>query len=326
MGKNNAYEAAWKSAAFFPQTEAGYLQIDGPDQEAFIQRQTSNDINLLRPERALLTVLTSPTARILDVFYLLREKTNGEDQIGALTLPGRGAQTARFLKSRIFFMDKVSVNEASGQIAQIDLSGPEAQDLLRRLGIEALPTHGQLISLMLDGSPTRILALNPAYGLGYRLLAPAESAPGLCELLSSAGASQLDAQDYLILRVESGQPEVGHELNEEYTPLETGLEAAVSGNKGCYTGQEILARQVTYDKVTQKLCGLRLQAVAELGDGIWADGKRVGRITSSVKSPRFGALALAVVKRPYNQPGSNVQVGEQIEEAQPAVVSSLPFQ
>ncbi len=326
MGEISAYEAAWQKAAFFPKTEAGYLQISGPDQEAFIQRQTTNDIHLLQAERALLTVLTSPTARILDVFYLLREQTDAAGQIGALTLPGRAARTASFLKSRIFFMDKVSVKDASDQVIQIDLTGPEARDVLQRLGVERIPTSEAVDLLRVEGVPVRVLGLNPAYGLGYRLIAPAGSAAGLAQLLGSAGAAQLDAQDYQILRIESGQPEAGYELSEEYTPLETGLEAAVSGNKGCYTGQEILARQITYDKVTQKLSGLCVQAASSPGDGVWADGKRVGVITSWVESPRYGPVALAVIKRPHNQPGSSLQVGRQAGEAQPAVVSELPFQ
>jgi folate-binding protein YgfZ len=102
------------------------------------------------------------------------------------------------------------------------------------------------------------------------------------------------------MRVEAGLPAAGAELSEDYTPLEAGLAAAISSTKGCYTGQEVLARQITYDKVTQHLCGLRLTRRAQPGGRVWApDGSPVGRVTSAATSPRFGEIALAVVKRPH---------------------------
>jgi folate-binding protein YgfZ len=140
------------------------------------------------------------------------------------------------------------------------------------------------------------------------------------------GAAALDGVDYESLRVEAGLPAAGHELTETYTPLETGLEAAISDNKGCYTGQEIIARQITYDKVTQHLCGLRLSQPASPGARIWAEEKLAGQVTSITASPRYGPLALAIIKRPYFEPGTAVLVGETIESAIQAQVQALPFQ
>ena len=128
--------------------------------------------------------------------------------------------------------------------------------------------------------------------------------------LAGAGVEQLSPESHHILRVEAGLPAAGAELTEEFTPLEAGLEYAVSGAKGCYTGQEVLARQTTYDKVTQHLVRLRLEAPAGAGERLWAGDKVVGVITSAAVSPRFGPVALGVVKRPHHEPGSELTAGE----------------
>jgi tRNA-modifying protein YgfZ len=320
---NHQYQAALEGVAFYSHPAAGYLRIAGADRAAFIQRQTSNDIRLLAPDRAVLSVLTSPTARILDVLYFVDEGNEG--QIGAVTLPGRGAATFRFLKSRIFFNDQVAVTDLSPTTAQIDLMGPGAGEVLRQLGLSGeIPLHG-VQKAPIHGFDARVVHTSPSFILGSRLLLPVEAMPTLEASLEAAGAARLDPQVYELLRIEAGIPGPGGELTEAFTPLETGLESAVSDKKGCYTGQEILARQVTYDKVTQKLRGLLLTGEAAPGDRVWAEGKPAGEITSAALSPRLGWIALAVLKRSFLEPGLPVAAGRTSEAAQPAVVSSLPF-
>ena len=165
------YESAYSSAAFFIQSSAGYLRVSGPDQSAFLQRQTTNDMGLLQAGRALLNVLTSSTARILDVFSLLQSiDEDGEGVIDAITLAGRGAETAGFLKSRIFFMDKVAVRDMSAEIVQIDLIGPQAGILLQQVGAAQLPTRDAFIETEIQSAPVRVLLPDSSFGLGYRLL------------------------------------------------------------------------------------------------------------------------------------------------------------
>jgi len=320
------YQAAVESAAFFVQPTSGYLRVSGADQTAFLQRQTSNDLKLLGPERPLLNVLTSPTARILDVLYLLQSTDEGgEPVIDAITLPGRGAETSGFLKSRIFFMDQVAVRDLSAEIVQVDLIGPQASAALQKAGAAQIPTVDAIVATAMQGVLLRILNPEPAFGLGFRLLVPEQDSEKLLQMLAETGATPLSAESYLFLRVEAGQPEADYELTSDYTPLETGLEAAVSDNKGCYTGQEILARQITYDKVTQHMCGLYLEETRSSGERVWFEGKAVGTLTSCVRSPRFGAIGLAILKRPHHTPGTALRIGIQPEEGVPAVVTTLPF-
>lgn len=316
-----SYEAALSSAAFYVQPGVGTLHIEGPDRVAFLQRQTTNDLSRLAPRRSLVTVLTSPMARILDVLRLLGE----EDRITALTLPGHSADTARFLKSRIFFMDKVSVTDLSAEFAQIDLEGPEVQKFLPKLGFDRSPDLDEFISGNLTDFPLRAIGQPGFAGLGYRLVLPTSSENEVIGALEEQGVAVLTDEIYHILRVEAGLPATQSELTEEYTPLEVGLEGAIAQDKGCYTGQEVIARQVTYDKVTQHLVGLRLSAAVRPGERIWHEGKPVGTVTSVAHSPKFGDIALAMLKRPHHQPGTVIFVGESQTQSTPATVSELPF-
>lgn len=309
--------------ACFLFSDGGYLQLTGADRLNFLQRQTTNDVSLLRSDHTLATVLTSPTGRIWDVFYLLDE---GET-IGILTLPGYGARTLNFLRSRIFFMDKVALKDASADYLQLDLSGTPSDQLLQALGIHEMPPPLHVLEVQLASPPirVRILNLQQIANLGYRLLVPAADAPALLQTLDQAGVTRLDLQDYHRLRIEAGIPAPRLELVDRYTPLETGLAQAISSNKGCYTGQEVIARQLTYDKVTQHLCGIQLQRATTPGHPIWFEDRQVGVITSTTSSARFGEIALGVVKRPHDQPGARLLVGEQPGGAIPAEVVLLPF-
>ena len=313
------YEAALNGAAYFPLSGAGYLRVGGADRQAFLQRQTTNDVRLLSPGRALVTVLTSPVAKILDVLTLVSEAAS----IGAITLPGRAGATFNHLRSRIFFMDKVTVEDASAEFLQIDLLGPRAQTVLLSLGFKHSLEPGEAQSGEVAGLPVQAIRASEA---DYRLLVPTLQGDPVTAALEQAGAARLSHESYSILRVESGRPEAGHELVEEYTPLEAGLAGAISENKGCYTGQEVIARQITYDKVTRHLAGLILTGEVYPGDPVWSqEEERVaGTVTSAVNSPRFGHIALAILRRPFLSPGTDLIVGDK-ERGVGATVAGLPF-
>lgn len=315
-----AYQATHAASAYFRIRNAGVLHLSGEDRSTFMQRQTTNDVRELQPGKAVVTVLTSATARILDVLVLIEEDKN----ILVLTLPGRGAETASFLRSRIFFMDKVEVEEVSSEYALFHLVGPASDRAMEGLGLPELEGNSNIRVSLAGVSTTEVLAigLHPSLGGGYLLLMLAQAADILEEKLHQAGASPMDEETYRTWQVETGIPSAETELNEEHTPLEARLEELISDNKGCYTGQEIIARQITYDKVTRRLSGLKLQKPTTEGAPILIDGRNVGTVTSAVVSPRFGPIGLAVLRRPHYEPGAEVWVGE---GEQPAMVTKLPF-
>jgi folate-binding protein YgfZ len=124
------------------------------------------------------------------------------------------------------------------------------------------------------------------------------------------------------LRIEAGRPRLGYELGDDVIPQEAALnERAISFTKGCYVGQETVARLHYKGKPNRHLRGLRLSAPAERGDVIHAGNREVGRIGSACLSPGHGAIALALVRREV-EPGDAVEVGA---ERVPAQVVELPF-
>ena len=307
--------------AYFQHEDSGYLRISGPDRLVFLQRQTTNDIGLLSPDHPLITVLTSPAGRILDVLWVIDE---GDETYGVLTLPGMGDQTAEFLNSRIFFMDKVSIEKSSDDLIQIDLFEDGISDLLQELGRPGDSVEKNLFATNLAEIPVRILTHNE---MGCRFLVPGGYGEQVIAVFEKMNSQQLSAEDYEILRVERGIPAAGHELVEDYTPLEIGFRWAISENKGCYTGQEVIARQVNFDKVTRQLVGLTIEGTPHTGDTLYAqeNNQPAGKITSLALSPRFGVIALAVIKRPFHQEGTELSLnnGDQVLKA---VTHTLPFQ
>ncbi|GAB4424292.1 MAG: glycine cleavage T C-terminal barrel domain-containing protein [Anaerolineae bacterium] len=317
-----SYTAALTGTACYRLPQPGLLRIAGEGRLDFIQRQTTNDARLLTAGRSLLTVLTSPTARILDVWRLLLSP-DGE-AVDAITLPGRGPVTAQYLARRIFFMDRVTVSDLSAQSAQLWISGPTAPHTLRQVGFETLPAPGEVMSLHLASGPVRLLAQEGALGQGYLALGGQEDVNALTQRLTEQGAATLDPDTVEVLRVEAGIPGPARELTDAHTPLEVNLDSAIHGAKGCYTGQEVLARQINYDKVARRLCGLRLDAPVSVGATVLVEGRSAGEVTSATISPRHGPIALAVLRRPHFAPGTPVRVTDAAGEVS-GTVAALPF-
>jgi folate-binding protein YgfZ len=304
---------------YYRHPRTGIVRIAGPDQVDFLQRQTSNDLNLLVPERALPTVLTSPTARILDVFYLIQ-------QIGiqAISLTGNGAGMAKYLKSRIFFMDHVTVEDLSSQYDQYSLFGANVEAALQKLGLPGSLEADDFQQVEFHAETITIMRHHPQLGLGYLALAPASVAGIFESQLIELGLECMNQETYEILRIENGLPAADHELSEEYTPFEVGLSSLVSTKKGCYTGQEILARQVTYDKIARGLATLKSDVLLPIGAQLKQDGKPAGTVTSSAVSPTLGPVALAVLRRSYLEPGT-VLLAQDSSQTIQATICEFPF-
>lgn len=316
------YHTASKSGGWRFLPDAGVLVVRGADRLPFFQRQTTNDLRKLTDNNYMVSILTSPTARILDVLTIMQQ---GDDLL-VCTLPGRGITTKNYLQSRIFFMDKVSIQDPEHEIRQIELIGPSVVGFLLSLGLDGVE-HTFRATVTRFGED--VIALGPQVAglLGCRLLVPEQVTYAVIQSLAEHGFIQIAPEIYEVLRIEAGIPGAQSELTQDYTPLETGLEAVISSSKGCYTGQEVIARQITYDKITRRLSGLKIQAEADplvtTGDQVYADNQPVGKLTSCAFSPAFGWIGLAILKRPYDSPAQQVQIFA--PEPVLAEIVALPF-
>jgi folate-binding protein YgfZ len=185
--------------------------------------------------------------------------------------------------------------------AILSLIGPTAP---RAAGMETQPPEHAQLPPDADGR----IAVGTADGID--LLVPADRAGGVRDSLTRTGAPEVSEEAAEIVRVEAGVPRFGREMTTETIPQEAGInERAVSFSKGCYIGQETVARLHYKGKPNRYLRGLRLTARAADGDSIRLGEREVGRIGTAVLSPAHGPIALAVVRREAS-PGDTVEVGE----------------
>jgi folate-binding protein YgfZ len=309
----------------------GCLLLMGEDCIDFMQRQTTNDITKLQDSEVLFTVLTTANARIIDLLTLLPELEHSSKPdskfkgILILTLSGYGEKTLNYLKNRIFIMDKVSILNKSNDYLQIELIGNSVGSILKSLGFGNVPAPGRVEVTAIDKKIIHAIGSADKLIFNCRLVFPIELQYDVNKVINDSGSIKLGLDDYNLMRIEAGFPAETRELTEEYTPLEVNLEDLISTTKGCYTGQEVVARQINYDKVTKLLCGLRLDKLANTSDRIWLDGKSIGVVTSVADSPRYGYIALAVVRKPYNKSGTEVFVGNDYSKSIKALCSDLPF-
>jgi folate-binding protein YgfZ len=308
------YRTLRTGAAVLPKPDAGVLRLAGADRVDFLQRMTTNNILALKPGGSCVTVLTSPTAKIVHVFTVLA----WPEELLLLPAAGETAALERHLRGQIFFMDQVEVAAVGADRLRLRLMGPGADGVLAPLGLDFAGAE--------DGAwreADGLLAVRQiAYDVpGYELVVAKDQEARVTPALECAGVVTLpDSAAYTALRVELGRPAPGRELVGEYNPLEAGLAWACAENKGCYTGQEIIARQITYDKVTRTLVGLRSSELLAAGAVVTSEGREVGVATSAAHSPALDApLALAILKRPWNTPGTAVLVADR-----PATVIELP--
>ncbi|MCB0061779.1 MAG: folate-binding protein YgfZ [Caldilineaceae bacterium] len=306
-----------EGSALLDQPSAGLLILTGADRADFLHRMTTNEINRLQVGRATVTVLTSSTARILQTFTVLCR----EDGLWLLPAPDQAANLARHLQGQIFFMDQVKVQNAGADYHRLRLMGPTTAQVLAAAGLAVDELAAEQWDERVVAGETIVVLKQERYAVpGFELIVPVAALPTLQTQLQTAGAVAMDETAYAEQRIALGRPAPGHELTDAYNPLEAGLGWACADDKGCYTGQEIIARQITYDKITKSLVGLHSDELLAVGQDLTVDGRAVGTVTSSVVSAALGPIALAIVKRPHNEPGTQLQAGSHNVQ-----VVALPF-
>jgi folate-binding protein YgfZ len=159
----------------------------------------------------------------------------------------------------------------------------------------------------------------------FEIIFPPGEAATLQSQLMESGAVPVGSESWEILRVEAGFPVYGIDIDENVLAPEVGR-PAISYSKGCYLGQETIVRIRDLGHVNRMLRGLKLSGgnVLEKGDKVFRDGKEVGQVTSSVKSPRIGVIALAYLHRSCLEPGTRVKVAGAADRVA-AEASLLPF-
>jgi folate-binding protein YgfZ len=309
------------------------LCLLGPDRQKFLNGQVTNDVKALAPGAGCYAALVSAKGKLqADLFvYCLDEELLLDAEPGF-------ADALRNRLEKYIIADDVQVADASTDYGLLSVQGPEADKVVSRIGFSTnLPAARHQVTSFEDVTLGRVYIANQPRlnSAGYDLFVPTPAVPAVADKLVAAaralGGGPAGWDAFEIARVEAGIPRFPVDMDETNLAPEAGLEnSAISYTKGCYIGQEIIARLRTYGHPSRRLRGLVLEQSAvpppKKADKLVKDGKEVGYVTSAVNSPRLGSiLALAYVRREVDQPGDTLLVRSAQGEI-PARITHLPFE
>ena len=288
----------------------GKLLFKGPEAAEYLQGQLTNDIEALDVGGGCYAALLDRKGHMQADMRVLRLT---EDEVWVDTeaeaLPPARRHLEMYKVGREVEVENVT--EARGLLSLI---GPRSAELA---GAPPLPEHSSE-ELNVDG--IECLAVGTA--LGIDLIAAAADRERLRSALAEAGAPEVGPDAVEILRIEAGTPRFGAEMDSGTMPAEAGIvETAVNFEKGCYIGQETVARLHYRGKPNRHLRGLRLSAPAQQGAALRLGEKELGRLGGNCVSPMHGTIALAILRREA-EPGAELAVGE---DGVTARVADLPF-
>jgi tRNA-modifying protein YgfZ len=288
----------------------GKLTLGGADAVEYLQSQLTSDVEALAPGEGQYAALLDRKGHIQADMRVLRTAAG---ELWVDTEP-EGLEAARDHLQTYRIGRQVELADVTAERAILSLIGPRSAEVA---GLAALPEHACRPAPV---AGVECLAVGTAGGVD--LIAAAADAARLRGALLDAGAVEVGAEAVEILRIEAGTPRFGAEMGAETMPAEAGIvERAVSFDKGCYIGQEPVARLHYRGRPNRSLRGLRLSAPAAAGAPLRLGEKEVGRVGSACVSPALGPIALAIVRREAG-PGDALAVGE---DGVTARVVDLPF-
>ena len=326
-GLAEEFETA-RTLAITDRSFAGKLCVYGKDRVSLLHRLTTNEMRYLKPGEGIVNIFTNAKGRVVDVVEMFMEA----ESIFMLTSPGR-ADILKAWVEKYTFIEEVRCEDITSQYSLIGLLGDKSLFSLQRLfgwKVESLPVQhaktfvweSQQVIVHRSGS------IAPA---AFHLIAPAAVATQLWERLVAA-VKPVGYSAYEMLRIHRGLPAVGREITDEYNPHEVGLYPFINFEKGCYIGQEVVARLDTYQKVQRQLAGVNLITETS-GEKDWhgasapiyAGEQHVGHLSSVCFSPARGhAIGLAVIRKQFAAQDEPVEI-RWPKRAVAASIQRLPF-
>lgn len=330
------YAGIRRYAGLFDLSHFGKLRVTGKDALDLLNRISTNDLDGLRPGMGKQSFFATEKGRVVDLCTVYAQ----QGSLLVLASPNN-SETVRKWIEKFVISEDVKVEDVTKNFPMFFVAGSSAADFMKEfahssykafLDVGKMPRFN-FIRTFLGSHEVFLSRTNFVMTNGYLLLVNPEDTEGiwnsLFENAKKYGAVPAGLETFEVLRIENGLPLFPYELNEDVNPLEVNIIEAISNNKGCYVGQEVIARLQTYDKVRKRLIGLVSDSKMPRGAKVY-DAKsgletEIGHVTSSVRSPGLNKeIALAYVAMQQVIPGSRyaVKVGGKTSEA---VFSTLPF-
>ncbi len=309
--------------------ERSVFAIEGRDRAKFLHGQCTQEVKARLPGAAADAFVLEPKGRVVsDLRFLVQE-----ERLLASASRERVSDLLRWL-DRFILSSDVRILDLADTWLVLVIAGPGSEAVLAAAGVPApLPAEGSWVKASIAGVSVPVAGDRGLGATGAEIWTPRADAPAVLGALLAAGAPLglrlvgADARD--ALRIEAGRPVFGRDLDESVLPAESGsFERTVSLTKGCYSGQEVVARQHFLGRPRRRLCGLLLEGPgAHPGDRVLRDGAPWGTVTSAVRSPTLGRwIALALLKGDEQPPGTMCAVAGGEGRAEIAArVAALPF-
>jgi tRNA-modifying protein YgfZ len=281
---------------------AAIVDVEGPDRVSFLQGQLTQDVKAMRPGETRAAAGLTPKGKLLFIARLHALP----DRMRLLLSPASRESVLAHLRKYALFQ-KVTVSDASDAFLRVGLYGEAPAENLPE-GATRLPGEGELAA---------------------EILLPVAGREEINAWLRARSSHLLSDEEAEVRRVEAGRPRFGQDANESNLPDEVGLDEAISTTKGCYVGQEIVARMRTYGRANRRLVGFRFPqggipaaSLLRLPEESEPGKIEQGRVTSSVLSPRFGAIGLGYAFREVPVEGRLIWASD---PSRCAIVAELPF-
>lgn len=324
------HRAVRQSVGIADLSHRGKLRVTGDDRVKWLQSLISNDILPLQPGQGRYSSFLTHKGKMLTYFrvYMQTDAVMIED-VGEI-----GDATFQALRKFLLYGTKAKMENCAESWGLLLISGPKASAAIQSaFGVDVadlMPVN--FVTAQIGGHPALVMRTEETGEVDLEILLPADGLSAAWKSLMEAGAScgmkPIGSHAREALRMEAGIPKAGPELNEEIVPPEANLESkAFSLSKGCYPGQEVVARMDTYGNVRRHLVGLTLKdsTVPQKGAKLFSGDREVGWISSAVRSPQLGqVIAFGFPLRDFSAPNTPLSI--EIEgKKHDATVHVLPF-
>jgi folate-binding protein YgfZ len=298
------YERLTHSAGLVDRSDRGKLLLTGAEAAEYLQGQVTNDVESLAPGEGCYATLLTHKGKVVADMRILR----GPEWLLIDTEPHARAALARNVEMYSIGRD-VQVADQTADRAILSLVGPASRE-----HVDVQPPADREHAWV-EGAHGIYVTTD----LGVDVICPAADADAA---RSALGAPPVSLEAAECVRIEAGRPRLGYDFGADTIPQEAGLnERAVSFTKGCYVGQETVARLHYKGKPNRHLRGLKLSEPGQRGEVVMVGERQVGELGSTAVSPVHGPIALALIRREA-APGAEVDVGE---DRRKALVVELPF-
>jgi folate-binding protein YgfZ len=322
-GAEKEWRAGREGCAVFDGGLRTLTAATGEDRATFLQGMLSNDVKALAAGKGVDALVLTQQGRLVTQVRVYAEA--GRIVLDSFAWHG---SLLRESLERYLVADDVELTPLSDERPLLGLEGPFAAALLTEvLGDAHLPSEPLAhVPSAHRGKPLRIVRVSEVNGDGFLLCGEPSMAASLFDACREAGAIPMGLRALGLLRVERGVPWPGVDTDESVLAMELPLEHAISFSKGCYLGQEVVERVSARGHVNRKLTGLFIEGerVPAARAAVRGEEGEAGYVTSAVRSPSFGVVALAIVHRRYLEPDTRLEV-EIDGGGAGARVASLPF-